>query len=142
MPKYKLLMLILSHLCLRLPRGPLPSGFPPKSCLHSSSLPYRATNPARIILLDFIILTIFVEVYKLWSSPSCHFLQSPTISSLFDRNILLSQCSLNIRDQVSHPYRTTSQFFFFCVFRQQTRRRKILGWMVTSLSEINVLLIS
>jgi hypothetical protein len=53
----------------------------------------------------------------LWSSSLCSFLHSPVTSSLSDPNILLntlfsntlSLCSsLNVRDQVSRPYRTTS----------------------------------
>jgi hypothetical protein len=48
----------------------------------------------------------------------CSFLHSPVTSSLFGPNILLSilfsntlgLCSsLNVRDQVSHPYRTTDK---------------------------------
>jgi hypothetical protein len=50
----------------------------------------------------------------------CSFLQSPVTSSLFGRNILLSALfsntlslcsSLYIRDQISHPYRTTGSLF-------------------------------
>jgi hypothetical protein len=60
-----------------------------------------------------IILIILGEEYKF-----CSFLQPPVTSSLFDPNILLntlfsntlSLCSsLNVRDQVSHPYRTTDK---------------------------------
>jgi hypothetical protein len=54
------------------------------------------------------------------------------------KSYILSLCSTrNVRDQVSHPYRTTgcslvcSDFYFF---QQQTRRRKILDWMVASVT--------
>jgi hypothetical protein len=59
---------------------------------------------------DLIILIILEEEYKLWSPSLCSFLQPPVTSALFGPNILLntlSLCSsLNVRDQVSHPYRT------------------------------------
>jgi hypothetical protein len=64
-----------------------------------------------------IILFIVGEEYKLWSS-LCSFPHPPITSSPFDPNIhystlfsnSLSQCSsLNVRDQVSHPCRTTGK---------------------------------
>jgi hypothetical protein len=70
--------------------------------------------PAHIILLDLIIVTIFDEEQKLRSSSSCNFLQPHVTSSLLSLNILfgasfsdtLNLCSsLNVRHQVSHPYR-------------------------------------
>jgi hypothetical protein len=67
-------------------------------------------------------------------------LQSPVSSPLFDTNILLgilfsntlSLCSsLNVRDKVLHPYRTTGKIILlyiliFVVVRQQTRRQMVL----------------
>jgi hypothetical protein len=60
--------------------------------------------------------TILGEEYKPCSSSLCSFLQPPVTSSLSGPNILLSTLfsntlnlcsSLNVRDQVSHPYKTT-----------------------------------
>jgi hypothetical protein len=65
-----------------------------------------------------LISLMFDEEYKLWSSSLRSFLQSPVTSSLFGPNIhlsilfsnTLSLCSsLNVRDQVSHPYRTAGE---------------------------------
>jgi hypothetical protein len=65
-----------------------------------------------------IILIILGEQYKLWNS-LCSFLQPATASYFFGPNIFpfstlfsntLSLCySLNVRDQVSHSYRTTGK---------------------------------
>jgi hypothetical protein len=105
-----------SYLCLGLLSGLFISGFPTnilyafllsQFVLHAlpilSSLTYHSNYTWR-----------GVQIMK----PSlCSFLQLPVTSSLFGPNILLSTLflntlslcsSLNVRDHVSHPYRTTS----------------------------------
>jgi hypothetical protein len=88
------ILILSTHLHLGLPIGLLPSGLP--------------TNNLCTFLLNSIIQ----------SSLLCNFLHPPVTSLLFGSNILLSTLfsnsislcfSLNVRDQVSHPYWTTGK---------------------------------
>jgi hypothetical protein len=77
--------------------------------------PIRATCSAHLILLDFITRTILGEQYRSISSSLCSFHHSPVTSSLLYPNTLLNtllsntlslRSSLEVSDQVSHPYKT------------------------------------
>jgi len=81
-----------------------------------------ATCPAHLILLDFITRIILGEVYRNLGSSLCSFLHSPVTSSLIGPNTLLNTLlsnilslgfSLNVSDQVSHPYTIKLKVFFF-----------------------------
>jgi hypothetical protein len=79
-----------------------------------------------------------------------NFLHCPITSSLLGPNILLntlfsntlSLCSsLNVRDRVSQPYKTTSRIMFFVYFnlyvpRQQAGGQKTLNRLVASITRI------
>jgi hypothetical protein len=79
------------------------------------------------------------DEYKLLSSSLCNFLHSPVTSSLLGPNILLRTlfsntlslcCSLNVRDQVLHPYKKTGRIMVLYVltftFLDSRRDDKIL----------------
>ena len=80
---WRSILILSSHLCLGLPSGLLPSGFPTKTVYTSLLSPIRATCAAYPILLDFITWIIFGEVYRSLSSSICSFLHSHITSSLF-----------------------------------------------------------
>ena len=115
---WRSVLILSTHLRLGLPSGLFLSGFPYQDPIHPLSSPIRATCPAHLILLDFITRTILGEEYRWFSFSLWTLLHSPVTSSLLGPNILLNTIfsntlgflsSLNVSDQVSHPYKTTGK---------------------------------
>jgi hypothetical protein len=85
--------------------------------------PIRATWLAHLILLDLIILILLGEEYKSRSSSLCRFLHPLVTSSLFGPISSSASCSQTpsvyvspfVRDQISHPYRTTGKIIVLCI---------------------------
>jgi len=82
---WRSILILSTYLCLGLPSGHFPSGFPTNTLYTPLSSPIRATCPAHLILLDFITRTILGEEYKS-SSSLCNLLYFPVTSSFLGQN--------------------------------------------------------
>jgi len=97
------------------PKRSLSFRFPHQNPVYASSLTYTRYMPRPSFFVYFITRTKLGEKYRSFSSSLCSFLRSPVTSSLLGPNILLNtllsntlslRSSLNVSDQVSHPYKT------------------------------------
>ena len=129
----------------------------PKPCIHlSPPPPYVLRFPSRFLLLDLITRILSGEDYRSLSSTLCSFIQSPVTSSLLlpviplsilSSNTLSLSSSLNVSDQVSHPYKTTGKIIFqytlIFIFSDNKLEDKIFctEWQ-QAFSDYNLLLIS
>jgi len=102
--------------------------FPYQNPVYTSPLPIRGTCPTHLILLDLITRTTMGKEYRSISSSLWSFLHSAVTSSLLGPHILLNnlslktlsvRSSLNVGDQVSHPYKTTDKIIvlYILVFK-------------------------
>ena len=125
--------------------------FPPASHqnpVHTSAIPHtcympRPSHSSR-----------FDEEYRSLSSSLCSFLHFPVTSSLLGPNILLNtlfsntlslRSSLNVNDQVSHPYKTTNKIIVLCILisilLDKNWKTKLLHQMIASIPRLQSALI-
>ena len=130
---WRSILILSSHLNL----GLYSSSFPTKILHMPLFYPIHATCPTHQILLYFITQKLFGEEYRSLSSSSCSFLHFPVTSSLLGPNILLNtlfsntlslRSSLNVSDQVSHPYKTTGQNYSSIYLVLKYTVEKMLAW--------------
>jgi len=112
-------ILFLSPIYSGSPKWTLSFVFPNQDPVYASSLTYTRYMPRLSHSLDFITRSISLEQYRSLSSSLCSFLHSSVTSSLLRKNIPLNtlfsntfslSSSLNVSDQVSHPYKTTGNY--------------------------------
>jgi len=83
------IFILTSHLCLCLPSGPLPLGFPAKTVYSPLLTPMRVTCLTHLVILYFITHIISGEEWRSLSSSLCSYIHSRNTSFLLGQNIFL-----------------------------------------------------
>ena len=115
---WKSILIVSFHLRPGVPSGLFPSGFPTKTLYAPFLSSIDATCFAHFILLISVSRKVLSEEYTWYSFSLCSLLQLAVTWSLLSPNILFSKLfpnnsspfsSLSVKDQVSHPYKSTGK---------------------------------
>ena len=119
---WRSILILSSHLCLGLPSGLFPTGLPIKTlytpllspvCATSPPIHFSRFDPPNNIWWGVQIIKLLVMYFP----PFPYYLVPlrPKYSSLFLNALSLSS-SLNMNDQVSHPYKRTGKIIVLYIF--------------------------
>ena len=123
--------------------------FPHQNPVRTSCISHTCPNHTHLILLD-VITQIILGVawqtnhkaprYAVFSKPATSFLLDPNIFlSTLDSNTISLCPSLNMTDQVAHPYKTTRKImvlYIFIVLYSKLEDTKILQWMTAIIPSV------
>jgi hypothetical protein len=137
-------MILFTHLCLGLPSGVFPSGFPTNILYAFLFCPICATWPAHFILLDLIILITLGREYNLQCLSLCNFLHPRYFIPLWSKyspqhpqSMFLPYCQRPRFTSIqNHRQNYSFAYSNFYGFRQQTRGQKVLDRMVASITGV------
>jgi hypothetical protein len=118
-----------------------PSGLPTQTLYVPHLLPLNSTCPAPIILLYLKARTMNGEQHITWSPSSFRLFHCRVTSPLLGSNIFLIillsdtlrlRSSLGVRDETSHPYKTTGKiivlYIFICMLRDSKLEDRKFYW--------------
>jgi hypothetical protein len=121
---WRSILILSSHLCLDLPSGLFPSGFPTKTLYTPLLCLKRATCPAHLIIRHFITRKILGDDYRSLRSSLCSFLHSrylvPSRSKYSSQHPILKHPQPTFLPQCKRPSFTpiqkTGRIIFLYIF--------------------------